>query len=66
MRTQKRRKPRNPYALALRRLGHKVKPNKKRYTRKGRSQDRPFGLWAATESSESPLGRQAVVRCYVR
>ena len=66
MRTHKRRKPRNPYAVALRRLGHKVKPNKKHYSRKGRSHDRPFDLWSATESPESPSGRQAAACCYVR
>lgn len=41
------RKPvnrRNPYALSLRRLGQKVVPNKKAYTRKGRSKDRPFAI----------------------
>jgi hypothetical protein len=38
-------KPRSPYAVELRRLGQKVKPNKKRYTRKGRSQNRPFDVW---------------------
>lgn len=38
-RTRKRRlKPsgRNPYVVATRRLGHRVKPSVKRYTRKGR------------------------------
>jgi hypothetical protein len=42
---RKRLKPRSPYAVELRRLGQKVKPNKKRYTRKGRSQNRPFDVW---------------------
>jgi|GEM_PF-1923894 len=37
-------KPRNPYAVELRRLGRKVKPSKKAYTRKGRSKDRPFAI----------------------
>lgn len=38
------RKPkrRNPYAAVVRRLGHKIKPSKKIYTRKGRSKHRPF------------------------
>ena len=40
----KQRKRRNPYAAALRRLGQKVIPNKKVYSRKGRSKDRPFLL----------------------
>ncbi|NBC31598.1 MAG: hypothetical protein GVY13_02875 [Alphaproteobacteria bacterium] len=35
-------KRRNPHAVALRRLGQKVIPNKKAYSRKGRSKDRPF------------------------
>ena len=39
-----RRKPRSPLAALLRRMGHKVKPSKKRYSRKGRSQDRPFDV----------------------
>jgi hypothetical protein len=43
-RTRKRPKPRSPYAVELRRLGHKVKPSKKAYTRKGRSKDRPFDV----------------------
>ena len=35
---------RNPIAKALPRLGHRVKPSAKTYTRKGRSasRDRPF------------------------
>ena len=40
-----RRKPRSPFAALLRRMGHKVKPSKKRYSRKGRSQDRPFDVF---------------------
>lgn len=37
-------KRRNPHAVALRRLGQKVIPNKKAYSRKGRSKDRPFAI----------------------
>ena len=37
-------KRRNPYAAAVRRLGHKIKPSKKIYTRKGRSKYRPLGI----------------------
>lgn len=43
---RKSRKVRSPYAVVLRRLGQKVVPSKKAYTRKGRSKDRPFPvLW---------------------
>ena len=41
---------RNPIAKVLPRLGHRVKPNAKTYTRKGRSAqcDRPFLVWGWT------------------
>ena len=44
------RKPkrRNPYAALVRRLGHRIKPSKKIYTRKGRSKHRPFGVLGRT------------------
>ena len=41
------RRPRNPFAVPLRRRGHGVEPNKKAYTRKGRSKDRPFDVSGA-------------------
>lgn len=47
-------KQRNPYAVVLRRMGQKVKPSKKVYTRKGRSKDRPFGVSAGAARHTVP------------
>jgi hypothetical protein len=58
--TRKRLKPRSPYAVELRRLGQKVKPSKKRYTRKGRSQNRPFDVWGGWIVLNGPLALIAV------